>query len=96
MDRPWKRKFLGFIFTFQKESKVPIPEESLKRIKNKIREITSRKKSYPIDYRIKKLNQYLLGWCSSFVLGEGQVFSETSILGLEEGFECLRVKTGRY
>ncbi len=56
VDRPWKRKFLGFSFTFHKEPKVRIAKESVKRMKNKIREITSRKKPYPMEYRIKKLN----------------------------------------
>jgi hypothetical protein len=47
VDRPWKRKFLGFSFTNGKEPKVRIAKESMKRMQNKIREITSRKKPYP-------------------------------------------------
>lgn len=70
VDRPWKRKFLGFSFTFHKEPKVRIAKESVKRMKNKIREITSRKKPYPMEYRIKKLNQYLMGWCGYFALAD--------------------------
>ena len=70
VDRPWKRKFLGFSFTFHKEPKVRIAKESLKRMKKKIREITSRKKPYPMEYRIKKLNQYLMGWCGYFALAD--------------------------
>jgi len=68
VDRPWKRKFLGFSFTNGKEPKVRIAKESVKRMKNRIREITSRKKPYPMEYRIKKLNQYLMGWCGYFAL----------------------------
>lgn len=70
VDRPWKRKFLGFSFTFHKEPKVRIAKESVKRMKNKIREITSRKKPYPMEYRIEKLNQYLMGWCGYFALAD--------------------------
>lgn len=70
VDRPWKRKFLGFSFTNGKEPKVRIAKESVKRMKNKIREITSRKKPYPMEYRIKKLNQYLMGWCGYFALAD--------------------------
>ncbi|VEF49429.1 transposase [Bacillus freudenreichii] len=70
VDRPWKRKFLGFSFTNGKEAKVRIAKESVKRFKNKIREITSRRKPYPMDYRIKKLNQYLMGWCGYFALAD--------------------------
>jgi group II intron reverse transcriptase/maturase len=70
VDRPWKRKFLGFSFTFHKEPKVRIAKESLKRMKNKVREITSRKMPYPMEYRIQKLNQYLMGWCGYFALAD--------------------------
>ncbi|CUA80596.1 Reverse transcriptase (RNA-dependent DNA polymerase) [Anoxybacillus suryakundensis] len=52
--RPWKRKFLGFSFTDSKEPNVRIAKESLKRMKKKIREITSRKMPYPMEYRIQK------------------------------------------
>ncbi|AIM15279.1 DNA polymerase [Bacillus sp. X1(2014)] len=70
VDRPWKRKFLGFSFTPSKEPKVRIAKQSLKRMKKKVREITSRKMPYPMEYRIKKLNQYLLGWCGYFALAD--------------------------
>ena len=96
VDRPWKRKFLGFSFTFNKEPKVRIAKESVKRMKNKIREITSRKKPYPMEYRIKKLNQYLMGWCGYFALADTpSVFQRTLIHGLEEDFECVYGRTGR-
>jgi RNA-directed DNA polymerase len=39
-------------------------------MKNKVREITSRKMPYPMEYRIQKLNQYLMGWCGYFVLAD--------------------------
>ena len=70
VDRPWKRKFLGFSFTNGKEPKVRIAKESVKRTKSKIREITSRKKPYSMEYRIEKLNQYLMGWCGYFALAD--------------------------
>src|SRR5690625_3369333 len=44
------------------EPKIRVAKESVKRMKAKIRKITSRKKTYPMEYRIKKLNQYLIGW----------------------------------
>jgi RNA-directed DNA polymerase len=70
VDRPWKRKFLGFSFTSSKEPKIRISKESVERMKNRIREITSRKKPYPMEYRIEKLNQYLMGWCGYFALAD--------------------------
>lgn len=70
VNRPWRRKFLGFSFTFHKEPKVRIAKESVRRMKHKIREITSRRKPYSMDYRVKKLNQYLMGWCGYFALAD--------------------------
>ena len=50
VDRPWKRKFLGFSFTIHKEKpKIRISKESVKRFKQRIRELTSRKKSVDMD-----------------------------------------------
>ena len=70
VDQPWKRKFLGFSFTSSEEPKVRIARESIKRMKKKVREITSRKMPYPMEYRIEKLNQYLIGWCGYFALAD--------------------------
>jgi RNA-directed DNA polymerase len=70
VERPWKRKFLGFSFTSSKEPKVRIAKQSIKRMKEKVREITSRKMPYSIDYRIQKLNQYLIGWCGYFAIAD--------------------------
>jgi len=70
VDRPWKRKFLGFSFTNHTEPKVRIAKASINRMKDKIRDITSRKKPYSMEVRIKKLNQYLTGWCGYFALAD--------------------------
>jgi RNA-directed DNA polymerase len=70
VDRPWKRKFLGFSFTFHKKSKVRIPKESIKRVKKRIRELTSRSKPIPMERRIERLNQYLIGWCGYYALAD--------------------------
>ncbi|MCM3742449.1 group II intron reverse transcriptase/maturase [Oceanobacillus luteolus] len=70
VDRPWRRKFLGFSFTSSREPKVRIAKQSLERMKLKVREITSRRMPYSMDYRLKKLNQYLTGWCGYFALAD--------------------------
>lgn len=70
VDRPWKRKFLGFSFTNHKEPKVRIAKASINRMKDKIRDITSRSKPYSMAQRIQKLNQYLTGWCGYFALAD--------------------------
>ncbi|MEK4290151.1 MULTISPECIES: group II intron reverse transcriptase/maturase [unclassified Paenibacillus] len=68
VDRPWKRKFLGFSFSVDKEPKVRIAKQSLQRVKVRIQEISSRKRSMKMEERIKELNHYLMGWCGYFSL----------------------------
>ncbi|MCM3342621.1 group II intron reverse transcriptase/maturase [Paenibacillus sp. MER TA 81-3] len=70
VDRPWKRKFLGFSFSLNKEPKVRIAKQSLQKAGSKIRAITSRRKSMKMEERIKELNQYLTGWCGYFSLAD--------------------------
>ncbi|RIJ63366.1 group II intron maturase-specific domain-containing protein, partial [Rummeliibacillus sp. POC4] len=70
VDRPWNCKFLGFSFTNNKAPKIRIAKQSIKRIKEKIREITSRSKPFPMELRIQKLNRYLIGWCGYFALAD--------------------------
>ncbi len=70
VDRPWRRKFLGFSFTSNLSPKIRISKESLKKVKSKIREITSRSKPLSIENRIKLLSKYLIGWCGYFALAE--------------------------
>lgn len=70
VDRPWKRKFLGFSFTFHLKPKVRIAPQSLQQIKQKIREITSRKRPISFEDRIEELNQYLMGWLGYFALAD--------------------------
>ncbi|MHA0857381.1 group II intron reverse transcriptase/maturase [Paenibacillus sp. CMAA1364] len=71
VDRPWKRKFLGFTFSWDKNNpKVRISKPSLQRVKARIKEITSRKSPTPMEMRIKELNQYLTGWCGYYALAD--------------------------
>ncbi|WP_018663015.1 group II intron reverse transcriptase/maturase [Heyndrickxia acidiproducens] len=69
-DRPWKRDYLGFSFTANKEPKVRIARKSIKKMKQRIRKITGRSKAMPMKIRIQKLNQYLVGWCGYFALAD--------------------------
>ncbi|MCE7793574.1 group II intron reverse transcriptase/maturase [Salipaludibacillus sp. CUR1] len=72
VDRPWKRKFLGFSFTASTKgkAKIRIHGKSIQRVKDRIREMTSRKKSIPMEYRIDKLNRFIVGWRNYFRLAE--------------------------
>jgi len=68
VDRPWKRKYLGFSFTSEKETRVRLAPQTIRRLKDKIRQITSRSWGISIDDRIERLRQYLRGWMGYFQL----------------------------
>jgi len=70
VDRPWRRKFLGFTFTLHPEPKIRISKQSIQRLKQRIRELTSRRKSISMMDRLEKLNRYLVGWLGYYQLAE--------------------------
>ncbi|ABY91475.1 group II intron reverse transcriptase/maturase [Thermoanaerobacter sp. X514] len=78
VDRPWRRKFLGFSFyTKENEVRIRIHEKSIKRFKEKVREITNRNKGISMGNRIKRLNQITTGWVNYFGLADAKSIMKT-------------------
>jgi group II intron reverse transcriptase/maturase len=71
VDRPWKRKFLGFSFYRRREGiKIRVHQKSIKRVKEKIRVITSRSNGKSMDFRLLKLRQLIKGWVNYFRIAD--------------------------
>src|SRR5690625_1260236 len=71
VDRPWKRRFLGFSFTAERETpRIRIHKDSVKRFKQHIRKLTSRRHSIDMERRLERLNRYLVGWLGYYQLAE--------------------------
>jgi len=71
LGRPWERKFLGFSFyTKQKELRIRVHPKLIKRVKEKIRFITSRSNAWSMEFRYLKLRQLIIGWVSCFRLAD--------------------------
>jgi len=68
VDRPWKRKFLGFSFTSEKIPRIRLAAETVKRFKDRIQNLTRRSHSVSMEERIERLNAYLRGWIGYFRL----------------------------
>lgn len=71
VDRPWKRKFLGF--SFYKTAKgilIRAHEKSILKLKDKIKQITSRSNAMSELQRISTLNSLFRGWVSYFGIAE--------------------------
>lgn len=71
VSSPTKRKFLGYSFYYGKGGiKFRVHDKSYERLKDKIRMITNRNASMNFDYRIKKLNEIIVGWVNYFKLAD--------------------------
>ena len=71
VSSPTKRKFLGYSFYYRKGGiGFRTHNESYERLKEKIRRITNRNISMNFNYRIKKLNEIIVGWVNYFKLSD--------------------------
>ena len=66
-------KFLGFGFYYSPqhfEIRVRVHPKSVKRVKDKIRTLTSRSYSIDMEYRLLKLKQLIIGWVNYFKIAD--------------------------
>jgi RNA-directed DNA polymerase len=68
VDRPWKRKFLGYTVSDHRSPRLKPAPSSVKRAKDRIREITQKGRGRNILKVIQEINQYLRGWFGYFRL----------------------------
>ena len=64
VGRPWERQFLGFTFSRCLNRSISI--KSIKRFKDRVREITCRTRGKRIEGIIKELRRFILGWQAYF------------------------------
>lgn len=76
VDKPSKRKFLGFTFTDEDEPRKKISDKSIKRFKDKIRGTTDRAKRVSEVNLIKELNIYIRGWIGYYGKSEAKSILE--------------------
>jgi group II intron reverse transcriptase/maturase len=73
VDRPEKRKFLGFSFYRSKgEPRIRIHERSYRRLKEKVKRVTNRNWGVSMEYRLKKLAEITNGWVNYFGIADGK------------------------
>jgi RNA-directed DNA polymerase len=69
--RPWERKFLGYSMTSNREPRLKVARESVKRLKGKLREIFRRGRGRNLGRLIEaELKPLLRGWMNYFRLAE--------------------------
>lgn len=87
--RPWQRKFLGYSFTWHKQARLKIAESSVKRLKDRVREIVVGNASRNLGQTIAALNPVLRGWSSYFRLTESKGVLEELDGWIRRKLRCL-------
>lgn len=71
VDRPWHCKFLGYTFYRSKDGiKMRVHEKSIKKLKDKLRNLTGRSKIGYIKTTYEKIKQLIVGWVNYFKLAD--------------------------
>ena len=70
VDRPWKRKFLGYSMTSEMKPRLKLAPESIKRFKDSLKERFRRMRGKNIVTAVTELNLKLNGWINYFKLVE--------------------------
>jgi RNA-directed DNA polymerase len=68
--RPWNRKFLGYSTTVQRETKLKVAPQSVKRLKAKLRPILRRGRGRNLKSVIWELNRVTRGWVAYYRLAQ--------------------------
>ena len=68
---PLKLKFLGFsLYKTKKKAGIRPHRKSIKRFKDKIRELTSRKQARSVELILKRLKRYTIGWLGYYSIAD--------------------------
>lgn len=71
VDRPWRCKFLGYTFYRSKDGiKMRVHEKSIKKLKDKLKNLTGRSKISNIKTTYEKIEQLTVGWVNYFKLAD--------------------------
>jgi RNA-directed DNA polymerase len=69
VDRPWKRRFLGFTFR-DKQARRRVSYRAIAKLKDRVRKLTNRNRGASLATVVGELTQYLTGWKQYFGICE--------------------------
>ena len=87
--RPWVRKFLGYTFTAQRESRLRIAKPSVQRLMDRVRELLRAGRGRSLRHTIEELNPLLRGWINYFRLTESRTVLEELDGWVRRRLRCL-------
>jgi RNA-directed DNA polymerase len=90
VDRPWRRKFLGFSLSAERMSRIRVAPESVKRFREKLREKFRRGRGRSLRTFLKQdLQPLLRGWANYFSVAETRQVFESLDEWLRRKLRCL-------
>lgn len=90
VDRPWKRKFLGYSMTPDKQPRLKVAPESEARLRVKLREIFKRGRGRSVGQTIEDMKKLLVGWSNYFKLAEVKNVFERLDEWIRRRLRCIR------
>jgi len=85
-----ERQFLGY--RIQGNGQLSVSPDSIKRMKDKVRELTKRNRGRSLGVIIQSLNRYLPGWFQYFQLQKGVKLFERTDQWIRRRLRCYRLK----
>jgi RNA-directed DNA polymerase len=70
VDRPWKRKFLGYSMTSDKQTRLKVASISVKRFRDKVRELCRTGRGRSLAKVLGELRPVLIGWANYYRLAQ--------------------------
>jgi RNA-directed DNA polymerase len=90
VERPWKRKFLGYTITMDKEPRLRASAQSISKLKDKLRAIFRRGRGCNIERLIKEeLNPVIRGWGNYFSLSRVKKIPEELDFWIRRKLRCI-------
>jgi RNA-directed DNA polymerase len=89
VDRPWKRKFLGFTLTPQRESRVNVAPQSIQRFKQKMRAKFREGRGRNLRTFLEGLKPLLRGWANYFSVAQTRAAFEQLDEWIRRKLRCL-------
>jgi len=89
VDRPWKRKFLGYSLTAHRQAKLRVAPESVKRLKEKLRHFWRQGRGCSLAAVVKELTPMLRGWFNYYQLAEVRSTFKQLDGWIRRRFRCL-------
>ena len=89
VDRPWKRKLLGYSMTTDKEPRLKVSPESEARFRMKLKELFRRGRGWSLKRTIETMESLLTGWMNYFKLARVKATFERLDQWIRRRLRCI-------